>query len=122
MAHDVENDAVRIRDEETRHTPRLGRQRVHNVETLFYSSRVGSIHVFNLDGDLRVGIRRVVAAEHSELSGRIGRGHECDDPTHVHADLKAKEVGIEMPALVEVFRFDVRHDSSDVHGGSPCSR
>jgi hypothetical protein len=118
VAHDVENDAVRIGHEEALDTPWLGRQGVHNLETLLYSLRVGSIHVFNLDRDLRLDIRRVVASEHSELRGRIRWGNECDDPTHVHADLKTKEVGVEIAALVDMIRFDVRHDSSDVHGGS----
>ena len=65
---------------------------------------------------LRLNSSRFVPAHHRDLSGRIGSGHECDHPAHVHTDLKTEKARVEVPTLLDSVRLDIRNDSLNLHG------
>jgi hypothetical protein len=49
------------------------------------------------------------------LGRRIAWGHQGHDKTHVHAHLKAQQINVKCPAVVEQLGFNVWHNSSNAH-------
>jgi hypothetical protein len=89
-----------VLDEEAPHPPWLVGERMHNVQAAAHGLGVDGVDVADLDRDLRHDRCRGIFAYDADLGGRVARGHEGDDPAHVHDDLEAEQSGVEAAALV----------------------
>lgn len=107
MAHDVEDQPIRVNHEEAAHAPRLVSQRVNDLESAPDRVGVDLVHIVGLHRHTRLNRRRFAVSYDADLRCRIGRRCERDDPSHVHHHVEAQQTDVERPALLESSRSDL---------------
>jgi hypothetical protein len=73
VGHDIQDDAVRIADEEAADAPRLVRERTDDLRARGQRPRMDGVDVFDLDGHVRVDRLGGVVPDDAELR-RLVRG------------------------------------------------
>ena len=121
VAHDVEDDAVRVADEKAAHPPRFVRQRVHHGHAPPHCLRVDGVHVGNLDRHLGHDLRRGIVTHDGELRCGVRWRRKRHDPAHVHRHCEPEKTNIELPTLIEVLGLDIGDDPPDAHGVPHCA-
>src|SRR4051812_47102948 len=84
MAHDIDNDAIRVSDEKSPDAPGLVGQRIQYRISLLLGLRVTGVEVLDLDSDIRVRLDSAVGCDDTHLRRRMGGRGKGHDPTHVH--------------------------------------
>jgi hypothetical protein len=91
VTDDVDDDPVRIADEEAPRAPRLFGQRVDDLVATLASLCVGRINVVNGHADRRVLRRGSIPGDEADLDRTILRRAEARDPAKVELLLRPRK-------------------------------
>src|SRR5512133_2197781 len=118
MLGDVDHRAVWIAHEETAQAPLFVGEWVDDFRSSGLSAFMHGVDIVHLDRHVRVNVRLDVELHHAQLHLALTRTKK-DDPVETLAALEANHVVVEVSALVEALRQDVRLDPPHTHACSP---
>jgi hypothetical protein len=108
VTHHVDDDPVRVADEEAPRAPRLLGQRVDDLVAAAASLGVGRIDVVDVHADRRVLGRGCIPGDEADLDRTVVGGAEARDPAEVEVLPQAEEVDVEVVTDAGVANLEVR--------------
>jgi hypothetical protein len=113
VADHVDDDPVRVADEEAPRAPRLFGEGVDYLVATLASLCVGGINVVDGHADCRVLRRGSIPRDEADLDRTVLRRAEAHDPAKVELFLQAEEVDVEVVTGAGVAYVEVRDDPMD---------
>jgi hypothetical protein len=111
---DVDHGAVRVADEEPTQSPLLISERINDFGPCRDGTIVDSVDIVHLDRHIGMNMGLHIELHDTQLYLRLFSPEE-EDPIEPVSPSETDHFVVELPALVEALREDVRLDASDGH-------